>query len=71
MRDSELLCVDGEDVLRLLDDSPGFAAALARTLARLVAESTRPAEVRRDAPHVLALIAAGPGEPLYVPPTWN
>jgi predicted acylesterase/phospholipase RssA len=55
VRDSELVAVAREDMLRLLHDSPPFAVALTRALGRLV-QASEPATPRPARPAVLAVV---------------
>jgi predicted acylesterase/phospholipase RssA/CRP-like cAMP-binding protein len=58
VRDSELVVIRREEMLRLLHDSPPFAIALIRALGRLV-QATEPATPRRERPGVLAVVPLG------------
>jgi predicted acylesterase/phospholipase RssA len=63
VRDSELVAVARDDMLRLLHDSPAFAMALIRALGRLV-QASGPATPPRAGPRVLAVVPLSHGVPI-------
>jgi NTE family protein len=63
IRDTELVRISRDEMLRLLHDSPSFAVALTRAIGRLLQASEPPAGRRGPAPSVLAVVPARPGAP--------